>query len=544
MESSEERTDNGTSGAAAPVASVGDAALLRDGHIHGTSPLDGSPLPPVAVSTEADVKRAVEEARRAGRIWRNQPLDDRVAALKRAAKAMLERRTEILQLVKREAGKLDVDALFTEALGPLDAVGGWARVVGKASARKVRLNPISFPKKRAKIDLVPRGVIGVIAPWNYPVAGLYRSIVPALMTGNAVVLKPSEYTPRSSEWFAQILAEELPEGLVQVVHGDGAVGERLLSSGIDACVFTGSCTTGAKVRVRCAELGIPCSIEMGGNDPAIVLADCDLDRTVAGLTHWSLHNAGQACGAIELVYVDERIADKLVKRLADAWRQLRVGDGDFAEVEVSPLSNRRQLEIVKAHVKDALDKGAELALGGEEVGTGLFFQPTILDRCDETMDVVRDESFGPILAIVRVDGAAEAIRRTNASRYGLGASIWTTDIARAERLAERLEVGVVDVNNHAMTGAIPDLPWSGVRDTGFGIANSELSLTTFCRPRTVLIDENKQPEPFWMPFDANAFELGDILADAQIGRIGRAWKLPILLQKRMKRIRAFFRARG
>jgi acyl-CoA reductase-like NAD-dependent aldehyde dehydrogenase len=540
MESSEKRTDNGVSGAATAAPASTDGPVVRDGEIHGVCPLDLTPLPPVRVSTEAEVREAVEASRRAARIWRSQPLDDRVAALERAAKTMLERRTELLQLVKREAGKLDVDALFTEALGPLDAVGGWARVVRQRLDRKVRLNPLSFPKKRARVKLVPRGVVGVIAPWNYPVAGLYRSLIPALMTGNGVVLKPSEHTPKSSQWFADRLAEALPEGLVQVVHGDGAVGEALLSSGIDACVFTGSCATGAKVRVRCAELGIPSSIEMGGNDPAIVLADCDLDRTVAGLTHWALHNAGQACGAIELAYVDERIADRLVSRLADAWRRIRVGEGDFAEVEVSPLSNRRQLEVVKAHVQDALDKGAELVVGGREAGTGLFYEPTLLDRCTDAMDVVKDETFGPVLAIVRVDGAAEAIRRTNRSRYGLGASIWTTDLARAERLADRLDVGVVDVNNHAMTGAIPDLPWSGVRDTGFGVANSEWSLTTFCRPKSVLVDENAQPEPFWMPFDPNAFELGDILSDAQIGRVGRAWKLPLLLRKRMKRITSFF----
>ena len=518
----------------------GTRELIHDGAIHGTCPLDGTALPPVRVSTEAEVHAAVERARRAQRVWASQPLETRVAALKAAAKKMLAQRTEILQIVKREAGKLDVDALFTEALGPLDAVGGWARVVGKAASRKVRLNPISFPKKRARIELVPRGVIGVIAPWNYPVAGLYRSLLPALMTGNAVVLKPSEYTPKSSQWFADMLAAELPEGLVQVVQGGGAVGQMVLESGIDACVFTGSIRTGNKVRVKCAELGIPSSIEMGGNDPAIVLADCDLDRTVAGITHWALHNAGQACGAVELVYVDERIADTFVKRISNAWRKLRVGHGDFAQIDVSPLSNLRQLEIVKAHVADAISKGATLVVGGEPVEPGFFFQPTILDRCNDTMDVVKDETFGPVLAIVRVDGAAEAVRQTNASRYGLGASIWTSDVARAERLAERLDVGVVDINNHAMTGAIPDLPWSGVRETGFGIANSEMSLLTFCRPKSILVDENASPEPFWMPFDPTAFELGDILADAQIARIGRAWKLPLLLGRRLKRIRAFF----
>ncbi|MCC6876416.1 MAG: aldehyde dehydrogenase family protein, partial [Sandaracinaceae bacterium] len=514
--------------------------VVRNGHIHDICPLDLAPLPPLPISTEEQVRAAVASARTAQHRWRDLPLADRAAALKRAAKAMLERRREILALVKREAGKLEVDALFTEALGPLDAVSAWTKITKRATRQKISLNPINFPRKSARIDLVPRGVIGVIAPWNYPVAGLYRSLIPALMTGNGVVLKPSEYTPRSSAWLAEMLATELPEGLIQVVHGDGATGRMLLDAGIDACVFTGSCRTGEKVRVRCAELGIPSSVEMGGNDPAIVLADCDLDRTVAGITHWALHNTGQACGAIELVYVDHRIADRFVRKLASAWRRLRVAEGDFAEVDVSPLANARQLEIVEAHVQDALAKGATLACGGTRVGRGLDYAPTILDHCTVEMDAVREESFGPLVAIVRVDGAAEAIRLTNEGRYGLGASIWTRDLDRAERLAERLDVGVVDVNNHAMTGAIADLPWSGRRATGFGIANSALSLATFCHPKTILVDRNKDPEPFWMPFDSTLWELGDLLSDAQIGRIGGAWKIPFLLQKRLGRIKRFF----
>jgi len=516
------------------------APVVRDGQIHRVSPIDGAPLPPLSTATADEVREAVERARHAQHGWAKRPLKERIAALQRAAEAMLEQRSEIIRLVEREGGKLPVDAMFTEALGPLDAVKGWARVCKPALSRKVRLNPMAFPAKRARIELVPRGVIGIIAPWNFPVAGLYRSVIPALMSGNAVVLKPSEYTPESSGWFAERLAEHLPEGLIATVRGGGEVGRALLDAGIDACVFTGSCATGAKVRVRCAELGIPSSIEMGGNDAAIVLADCDLDRTAAGLTQWALQNAGQACGAIEVVYADSRIADRLVAKLREAWSKLRVGDGDFAQVEVNPLTTRQQLEIVKAHVADAVAKGATLVTGGEPLGQGLFFQPTVLDRCTDAMDVVKDETFGPVLAIVRVDGAAAAIARINAGRYGLGASIWTQDIARAERLAERLDVGVVDVNNHAMTGAIPDLPWSGTKDTGFGIANSALSLTTFCRPKAILVDENDAPEPFWMPFDPSTFELGDLLADAQLMKIGRAWKIPFILAQRAKRIREFF----
>jgi acyl-CoA reductase-like NAD-dependent aldehyde dehydrogenase len=412
-------------------------------------------------------------------------------------------------------------------------------VVERGTARRVvRLNPISFPRKAAWIDFVPRGVVGVIAPWNYPVAGLYRSVFPALLTGNGVVLKPSEYTPRTSAWLIERLAAELPDGLARVVQGDGAAGAALVAAGIDACVFTGSPRTGRLVRVQCAERGIPSSIEMGGKDAAIVLADCDLPRTVAGITHWALSNAGQACGAIEIAYVDERIADAFVAALKSAWTRLRVG---VRGADVAPLANQRQFDVVVSHVEDARARGAVVVCGGAPTGQGLGYAPTVLDRCDERMKVVRDETFGPVLAVVRVAGAAEAVRLVNAARYGLGASIWSRDVARAERLAERLDVGVVNVNNHSFTGAIPSLPWSGTRETGYGVANGPESLATFARPRVVVVDRSTSPELFWMPFDEGLLELGDTLADAQLLRLERAWRLPALMRRRIRKVRDFFR---
>jgi acyl-CoA reductase-like NAD-dependent aldehyde dehydrogenase len=447
--------------------------------------------------------------------------------------------------VRSEIGKTDAEALFHEALGPLDTVNGWAAIVRSHCApRGVSLNPVAFPGKRASVERVPRGVVGVIAPWNYPVAGLYRAVIPALMTGNAVVLKPSEHSPRSSAWLLEVLAGQLPEGLVATVQGAGRAGEALIDAGIDACVFTGSPTTGRKVQLRCAERGIPCSAELGGKDAAIVLEDCDLARTVAGVTAWALGNAGQACGAVEVAYVERTVAEAFVQRLARAWRRLRVAPGPHGETDVAPLAHRAQFDLVRAHVEDARAKGAAVVCGGRPTGVGLYFEPTLLDRCTEDMAVVRDETFGPVLAVVRVEGASDAVARVNAGRYGLGASIWTGDTDRARRLAARLDVGVVTVNNHAFTGAIPALPWSGTRATGFGVANSELALPTFVRPRTVVIDEARGPELYWPPSDRGLLALGEILSDAQRGVLGSAWRLPLLLRERLRALRDFYREEG
>jgi succinate-semialdehyde dehydrogenase/glutarate-semialdehyde dehydrogenase len=368
------------------------------GAIERTCPIDLHALAPVPRASDDDIRRAVARARAAQPDWAARSFDDRAAALVRAAKSMLARRDECMALARDELGKLECETMFDEAVGHLDMLKQWIAVVAPAvKRRRVRLNPLNFPGKRAYIDQVPRGVIGVIAPWNFPIAGLYRAVYPALLSGNGVVVKPSELSPRTTQWFVDSLAAELPAGLAACVHGDGAQGAALIDAGIDACAFTGSPKSGRAVAVRCAERGIPSSVEMGGKDCAIVLADCDRERTVAGITHWALANVGQACGAIEVALVEEHVADDFVARLADAWRRLRIGPAPYADI--SPLSNRRQLDIVVDHVADAIGKGATLVCGGAPTGVGLHFPPTILDRCTEDMKVVRDETFGPVLAI-------------------------------------------------------------------------------------------------------------------------------------------------
>jgi len=506
--------------------------------LEAQDPRTGEALPLVPTTDASSVSQLVEKARAAQKAFQREGFAERRRRLERAARRLLERRAEGMAIVEAEIGKVHADALFTEALGPLDAVRGWVRVIEGAPAGTVSLNPLAFPRKSARIELLPRGVVGVLSPWNFPISGLYRSVIPALLTGNALVVKPSEYSPRSSRWFLETLAAELPENVLKIAYGGPEVGAALLESGIDACVFTGSSAVGARVEARAFELGIPCSAEMGGNDAAIVLEDADMERTVAGIVHWALQNAGQACGAIEVVYADSRVAADLAARLADACERLRPpvivgGPGSLA-----PIALKKQLTLVEEHIRDAVERGARLLTGG--TAEGQYMPPTVLADCTEEMRVVREETFGPVIPVVAVDGPADAIRRVNRGLYGLTASLWTRDIRRAENLADELDVGVVTINNHAFTGAIPDLPWSGRRSSGRGIANSAWSLLTFARPKAIAIDRNRGPEPFWVPFDDNLTELGETLSDLQLNRPGGALKLPMLLRRRMKTIKGFF----
>ena len=513
--------------------------LAADGWIRGRAPTDGHDLEPVATTTPEDVRDLVIAARAAQPAWEALGLKERSRRMVRAAKRMLARRDEAVALLRDEIGKHEADALMSEVIGPLDQVRQWSKLLKRhGGRRKVFVNPLGFPGKRASVELVPRGVVGAITPWNYPLGTFFRPALPALLAGNGLVIKPSEYAPRTARWFVEQLRAEIPDDIVQLAFGGADVGRALLEAGVDAMTFTGSVGAGREVSKRCGELLIPVSVELGGNDAAIVLADCDLDRTLAGVTHWALHNAGQNCGAIERVYVVDAIADPFVDRLAASWSKLSTTPGP--DIDVSPLANEPQLAIVERHVEDARTKGADVRTGGERTGHGLGYAPTILDNCTPAMDVVNEETFGPVLAITRVKDAEEALRHANVSDYGLGGSIWTTDRAEGERLAARLQCGVLNVNNHAVSGAMVGVPWTGVKDTGHGIANSQYALTTFLRPRTWLVDKSTKPDLFWMPFDATLVDVGHRLAKLQLGKVGAAPKLLGAVKRRIRTVREFF----
>ncbi|HEY1089065.1 MAG TPA: aldehyde dehydrogenase family protein, partial [Archangium sp.] len=400
---------------------------------------------------------------------------------------------------------------------------------------KVELSMLDFPGKSGVTELIPRGVIGVIAPWNYPLGNFWKSLFPALLAGNGVVLKPSEHTPRTGAFLVECCVQVLPKGLVGLVHGAGDVGQALVDE-VDGIVFTGSVPSGRRVASRAAERLIPTSLELGGKDAAIVLADCDLERTALGIAQWSMHNCGQNCAGIERVYVEEAIADRFVELLTRIVGKLRVSTGDD-ESELGPLQNAAQLALVEKHVEGAKAAGAMVTVGGQRIGAGLGYRPTVVDFCTDEMELVRDETFGPVVAVLRVKDSEEAVRRANDSRYGLNGSVWTTDLERGAALVRKLEVGVGYVNNHGFAGILADVPWTGVKDTGPGIAASAHSYGIFTRPRTVIVDGGKNPDPWWIPASPELNQFVEaLLARGRGGGLGVLLKLGGLVKKRVAQV--------
>jgi acyl-CoA reductase-like NAD-dependent aldehyde dehydrogenase len=503
-------------------------------------PDDGRSLPPVAFATREEVGAAIARARAAQPAWAATPLAQRQAAMLALGRLILERRAEILEILNAETGRSPLECLVSEVIGTLDFARSANKVAAAALAtEKVSLSMLDHPGKRAYIEALPHGVVGIIAPWNYPLINFYKHLFPALLAGNGVVMKPSESCPRTGAWLAARCADVLPKDLVQVVQGAGDVGAALLTEGIDSITFTGSVATGRKVSALAGERLVPCTAELGGKDAAIVLADCDLGRTVAGIVYWSIHNAGQNCASVERVYVEEAVADAFVQRCVAAVGKLRVAPQE-GTADLGPLHTAPQLWLVEQHVADAVERGATVLAGGKRTGSGWGYAPTVLDHCTHDMRVIREETFGPILAIVRVKDADEAVQRANDSGYGLNGSVWTKDLARGEALARRLQVGVSLVNNHAIPAIMPEMPWTGVRGTGPGVANSRHAYPAYVRRRGVLVDSNRQADPWWFPADANLAAFAEAVVQRSIGSfVGALLTLLPLLGKRQKAIREF-----
>jgi acyl-CoA reductase-like NAD-dependent aldehyde dehydrogenase len=486
------------------------------------------------------VHAAIARARAAQPAWAALPVEERIKKLRPVADRVLAQAEAIAACVHEEVGKPDVEALLGEVLPTADVVAYWSKVVGDLlEPTEIELDAMTYPGKSGAIHREARGVVGVIMPWNFPVALPLRTLVPALLAGNTVVFKPSEVTPRSGELVAKLFDGLVPLGVVELVQGGGEVGAALAEGDVDLVVFTGSVATGRKVAHACAERLSPCAVELGGKDAAIVLADADLDRAANGIAWGAMMNAGQNCASVERVYVDRKVADAFTQKVLAVVATLKPG------VDVGSLATPAQRAIVARQVSAAKDAGAIVlagGAGGEDAGaTTKDYPPTVVKVEDDGSALMTDETFGPVLPIAVVDGADEAIARANASRYGLTASLWTKNKSKARILAHRLRAGVVTINNHAFTGAIPAAPWSGHGETGWGITGSTLALDTLTRPRFVLVDASRSKrELWWYPYTPALRDVALAMATLRCGtaglfaRVGALFRLVGAMLRRMR----------
>jgi acyl-CoA reductase-like NAD-dependent aldehyde dehydrogenase len=479
------------------------------------SPVDGAPLPEVRATAAEDVPGVVARARGAQAAWAARPLEERARALLKVKERILDRAELVARQVRAEVGKPEEEALVGEVLPSADVVDFWVRSAEDLlEPVEVELDPLAYGGKRGTIYREARGVIALVTPYNFPFALPLRTLIPALLAGNAVVFKPSEVTPRSGMLVSGLFEGLLPDGVLEIVQGGGDVGGALVSADVDLVVFTGSVRTGKKVAHACAERLVPCALELGGKDAAIVLADANLDRAAAGVVWGAMMNAGQNCASIERVYVERSVATPFLEKCGAVVRSLRPG------VDYGPLATEAQRTVVQRHVEDARRLGGEVIAGGGEDGSGVF-PPTLVTVPSDDTELMREETFGPVLPVAIVENADEAVARANESRFGLTASVWTKDLRRGEALARRLRAGVVTVNNHAFTGAIPAAPWSGRGESGYGITNSPLALDALTRPRFVLLDKGKGGrELWWFPYTPALRAVALAMATARNGGKG------------------------
>ena len=476
--------------------------------IRSYAPATGELIGEAPNTSAEEVRLAVVRAHRAQEAWGALPPEERGARILRFRDAIVDHAEEIVDLLVRECGKPRHEALLHEVLVVADLTTHFAKVAAKVLApREIPLHLMKH--RKSTVHYMPRGVVAVISPWNYPFQLPLRDAIMALMAGNAVVLKPSEVTPLIALKAKEIWdGAGLPEDLFQVVTGYGPTGAALIDSGIQFLVFTGGVATGKRVAAACGERLIPCVMELGGKAPLIACADAELERTARAIVFGGFSNAGQVCVSVERVYAHRDIHDRLLDRVVELTRELRQGDPSRDFVDVGAIIFPHQIEIAEKHIADALSKGAELRVGGERgPGPGQFFEPTVLANCNHTMTVMKDEIFGPIVPFMRVSTEEEAIRLANESHLGLNAYVYTADREHGRRLAERIEAGSVLVNDVLSNGATSDAPFGGIKQSGFGRAMGDDALREMCATKHISVDRVPMgdKDPLQFPYTEKSY---------------------------------------
>ncbi len=457
-------------------------AQSKDAVFESLNPATGEVVGLYPQQNESEVRAAVATARNASDHWQALGFHGRRKVLLKWSDHLLAHIDELTALVSLETGKPVSDAKLEAAL----AAGhiAWAARHAESVMRTFHRSPgLLMANMSATVERSPVGVVGVIGPWNYPVFTPLGSIAYALAAGNTVVFKPSEYTPGVGQYLAQSFVDSsLLSDVFICITGLGETGKFLCESGVDKLAFTGSTRTAKIVAATCAAQMTPVVLECGGKDPVIVAHDADIKRA-ADATVWSaFSNAGQTCIGAERVYVDERVADQFIEKVLEIARDIRPGAP--GEGKYGPTTMPKQVPIIQSHIDDAIAKGAKVLMGGSDSVKAPFVEPVVLAEVPEDSIAMTEETFGPTIAINRVKDMAEAIKLTNASRYGLGASVWSK--REGKKIASQLHTGMVAINSVISFAAVDAVPFGGVKDSGYGRIHGPEGILEFTYPRTVV----------------------------------------------------------
>jgi succinate-semialdehyde dehydrogenase/glutarate-semialdehyde dehydrogenase len=473
-------------------------------------PATGEEVGRALLSAPEDVRQAVQRARHAQPAWAKLSFKERGRIILKARDLMLQEGDDVARLVSRETGKPIAEALSMEVVPTLDAMHYFAHASEDLlRPQKIDIGQYGMMGRSSSIVFKPLGVVGIISPWNFPLTTPADEVVMALMAGNAVVLKPSELTPLIALKIGDLFSRAgLRPGLLEIVTGDGSTGAALIDARVDKIMFTGSVATGKRVAEAAAKYLTPVVLELGGKDPMIVLEDADIENAARGAVWGAFANAGQACASVERCYVQESIAPKFIARVVEETRALKQGLG--TDIDVGAMTNERQLQIVEDHVGDAKRRGAKVLTGGRRTPDlpGFFYEPTVLTNVDHGMTIMRDETFGPILPVMTFKTDDEALKLANDSVYGLTASVWTKNIARGRRLAERIEAGTVMVNEVVYTHGIAQTPWGGVKESGYGRTHGRMGLLELVTPQHIHVNRfSFLPDLWWFRYSPSAAKL-------------------------------------
>jgi len=468
---------------------------IRAGRITSMNPATGESLAAMESATAAEVQAAVARARQAQPSWADLGVERRIEILRKFQRLLQRQKSEVATLITKEAGKPYVEALLTEVLVVLDAT----RFLIDTAFEFLRDQPVphgslAMKLKAGRIVREPHGVIAIVSPWNYPFSIPAVDALAALVTGNAVVLKPSELTSLVALKLQELLrGAGVPESIFQVIVGDGSTGAALLESEVDKLIFTGSVPTGKRIAQAAAARLLPVVLELGGKDPMLVLEDANLDVASSAAVWGAFVNAGQACLSVERCYVHRSLYPSFLELCIAKTRDLRVGNGLDPKTDVGPLIHERQLRLVEGQVNEAIRDGARLLAGGSrlpELGSN-FYAPTVLAEMTPEMRIMREETFGPVLPIAPFDSEEQAIELANHSDFGLAASVWTPDRRRGEAVGRRIRAGTVMVNDVISCFGISEAPHGGVKASGIGRAHGRFGMEEMVRPK--YLDSDRMP---------------------------------------------------